>query len=92
MTQLFIFLLRHLLEIFKGKCHYLPPVNTLSNSKIAGSSFHYGGYLTGFLIWGFFIQYVSIFLVGIIIIILRFSIGKDIHKIDFYNHQFFLKI
>ena len=42
---------KHLLEVYKGKCVYLPPVKTLSNSSIASSSFHYGGYLTGFLIW-----------------------------------------
>lgn len=42
---------RHLLELYKGKCVYLPPIKSLSNASISASSFHYGGYLTGYLIW-----------------------------------------
>ena len=75
---LIYYFLRHLIEIFKGKCHYLPPMSTVSNAKIAGSSFHYGGYLTGFLLWGFLIQFASIFLLGMIILILQYAIGVQI--------------
>lgn len=42
---------KHLIQIYKGKCVYLRPINSLTNASIAGSSFHYGGYLTGYLIW-----------------------------------------
>jgi hypothetical protein len=66
---------KHLLEIFKGKCDFLPKKCTLTNEYIAGSSFHYGGYLTGYVIWGFIIQYVSFVLLGIIIIIVKSSFG-----------------
>ena len=69
---------KHLMEIYKGKCTYLPPIKELSNASIASSSFHYGGYLTGYLIWGFLIQYVVIVLLGLVIIILRASIGDKI--------------
>ena len=68
---------KHLLELYKGKCVYLPPIKTLSNSEIASSSFHFGGYLTGYLVWGFFIQYVIIVIIGIFFIILRILV-KDI--------------
>jgi hypothetical protein len=65
-----------LLEIFKGKCDFLHKKCTLTNEYIAGSSFHYGGYLTGYVIWGFIIQYVSFVLLGIIIIIVKSSFGN----------------
>ena len=77
---------KHLLELYKGKCFYLPPINTLSNASISSSSFHFGGYLTGYLIWGFFIQYLAILIIGIAIIILRASIGDKIFL------KFFLKL
>jgi hypothetical protein len=57
---------------------YLPPIKQLKNKSIAGSSFHYGGYLTGYLIWGFMIQYIMIVLIGFVIFILRYSIGSEI--------------
>ena len=44
---------KHLMEVYKGKCAYLPPSNTLSNPSIASNYFHMGGYLSGYLIWGF---------------------------------------
>ena len=69
---------KHLIEIYKGKCVYLPPIKQLKNKSIAGSSFHYGGYLTGYLIWGFMIQYIMIVLIGFVIFILRYSIGSEI--------------
>jgi hypothetical protein len=58
---------KHLLEVFKGNCVYLPPSSILSNSSIASNSFHYGGYLTAYLIWGFVIQFIFIFLLIVII-------------------------
>ena len=69
---------KHLIQIYKGKCLYLPPIKKLKNSSIASSSFHFGGYLTGYLIWGFFIQYICLLIIGIIIIILRLTIGDEI--------------
>ena len=69
---------KHLIQIYKGKCTYLPPIRKLANATIAGSSFHYGGYLTGYLIWGFMIQYMFIVLIGLLIIIMRTSIGDQI--------------
>jgi hypothetical protein len=70
---------KHLLEIFKGKCDFLHKKFTLTNEYIAGCSFHYGGYLTGYVIWGFiiqYVQYVSFVLLGIIIIIVKSSFGN----------------
>ena len=75
---------KNLLEIYKGTCESLPPRNSLTNKKIAGKSFNYGGYLTGYLIWGFVIQYFSIFLLGLLIILLRLSQGAD-----FFLHAFY---
>jgi hypothetical protein len=69
---------RHLLELYAGKCFYLPPLKTISNASISSSSFHFGGYLTGYLIWGFFIQYFALLFLGIAIIILRAAIGDEI--------------
>jgi hypothetical protein len=69
---------KHLLEIYKGKCFYLPPIKTLANSSIASSSFHFGGYLVGYLVWGFFILYAVTLLVGIVIVILRLTVGDNI--------------
>jgi hypothetical protein len=71
----------HLLELYKGNCSYLPNSKGVSNSTIASSSFHFGGYLTGYLIWGFFIQYFIIVLIGFILIVLEILVRNIFVKI-----------
>jgi hypothetical protein len=51
------------------------------NSTIASSSFPFGGYLTGYLIWGFFIQYFIIVLIGFILIVLEILVRNIFVKI-----------
>ena len=53
----------HLLELYKGECEFIKKAKNLENSKIAGSSFHFGGFLIGYLIWGYFIIYIFVFLI-----------------------------
>jgi hypothetical protein len=73
---------KHLLEVYKGKCVYLPPSSTLSNSSIASNSFHYGGYLTAYLIWGFVIQFIFILLLMVIIVIIFALIREPINLLN----------
>lgn len=41
----------HLLELYRGDCDFIKKAKHFENSKIAGSSFHFGGFLIGYLIW-----------------------------------------
>lgn len=69
----------HLSEIYKGICEYVPKKKTFSNGSIARGSFHFTGYLVGYLVWGYLIIYLSLVFIGIIILILRIFIGKIIY-------------
>ncbi len=42
---------KHLLELYRGDCEFVKKAKNLQNGKIAGNSFHFGGFLIGYLIW-----------------------------------------
>ncbi len=75
----------HLLKIYRGKCNYLPVRSKLANTSIAQSAFHFGGYVVGYLIWGYIILMVVCIIVAIIITILYFFIGGQIFLSFFYK-------
>ena len=72
---------KHLFELYKGTCTYLPPSITLSNSSILSDSFNFGGYLTGYLIWGFLIQFAILVIIAICILILRVFVNQYVWTI-----------
>lgn len=42
---------KHLIEIYRGECEFVKKAKNLKNASIAGNSFHFGGYLIGYLLW-----------------------------------------
>lgn len=58
LLQLFLFVREsrlHMKQIQKGECQFVVDAKSLSNGSIASSSFHFGGYLVGYQLWGYVI-------------------------------------
>ena len=64
--------------MYRGVCDYVPKKSALTNASIASSSFHFVGYLVGYLIWGFLTMYLFVLFIGMIIIAMRMFIGDII--------------
>ena len=60
-------------EMCRRKCDFVS--YKISNFSIAASSFHFGGYFTGYLLWGFLIIYLFGVFIGIGIVFIRIFIG-----------------
>jgi hypothetical protein len=65
----------HLSKMYKGKCSYVSERRKLTNPSIAGWAFHFGGYLVGYLIWGYLLLAIVLILVSLTIILLYFFVG-----------------
>ena len=59
----------YLIEIYKGKCDFISN-KKMSKNKVGIMSLSFGGYLVGFLIWGYIILYFFILIIGVLIYII----------------------
>ncbi len=60
---------RYLMEMYKGKCEFITS-KKMSKNKVGIMSLSFGGYLVGFLIWGYLILYAFLVVVGILVYII----------------------
>jgi hypothetical protein len=67
----------HLKQLYKGECEFVLKAKNLSNPSIASSSFHFGGYVVGYMVWGYVIMYVVLVIIGFIILLLRTFAGDE---------------
>ena len=69
-TQLFLLIVetkKYLIQIYKGKCEFISLSNKkMSKNNVGILSLSFGGYLVGFLIWGYLILYVFFLLIAIL--------------------------
>jgi hypothetical protein len=65
----------HLRQMHQGNCEFVRKAVNLNKNSIASSSFHFGGYLVGFLIWGYVILYIAIVILGAVILAIRIFAG-----------------
>jgi hypothetical protein len=72
----------YLVELYKGKCDFVS-FKKMSNQRIGMRSFTFGGYLVGFLIWGYVILYVVLVLIGFAIFFIVVFIDLNL-IIDFF--------
>jgi hypothetical protein len=61
----------HLKQLYKGECDFIQKAVTIGNASIANSSFHFGGYMVGYMCWGYIIIYFFILIIGLAILTLR---------------------
>jgi hypothetical protein len=66
----------HLKQLYKGRCDFVRHIREESNARIASDSFHFGGYVTGYLVWGYFIIYLFIVFVGVVVLVLRLFVDS----------------
>lgn len=67
----------HLKQLYKGQCEFVLKAKNLSNPSIASSSFHFGGYVVGYMVWGYIIMYVVLVIIGFVILLLRIFAGDQ---------------
>jgi len=67
----------HIKQLYKGECEFVVKAKNVSNASIASASFHFGGYVVGYVVWGYIILYIAFVIVGIIILLIRVFVGDQ---------------